>query len=164
MQTPNIHLELWEQLLQGRKLRNATNDNWKKIDFMLNEVQLQLDDETLKTELDNLRNELLALISQIVVEGGGEDSSLEVRIARTDLYGKIYNLLSERLNADQKAAAAKSRIFTGSAIPDVSEMNTGDLYLKPIGNVDELENSIIIGNLGQEGSEDPFILTKVGSV
>ncbi|KRN62104.1 hypothetical protein [Carnobacterium maltaromaticum] len=164
MQTQNIYLELWEQLLQGRDLRNATNDNWKKIDYLLGNVQEQLDDDTLKKELNNLRNELLGLISQIVIEGGGEDSSVEVRLARTDIYGKIYDLLGDRLNADQKVAAAKSRIFTGSAIPDISEMNTGDLYLKPIGNIDELDNSIIIGNLGQEGSDDPFILIKVGSV
>lgn len=164
MQTPTIFLELWEQLLQGRDLRNATNDNWKKIDFALKEVQLQLDDDSLKNELENMRNELLALISQLVIEGGGDDSSIEVRLARTDMYGKIYNLLSERLNADQKIAASKSRIFTGSAIPNLSEMNTGDLYLKPIGSIDELGNSVVIGNLGQEGSDEPFILVKVGSV
>lgn len=164
MQTPTILLELWEQLLQGRDLRNATNDNWKKIDFALKEVQLQLDDDSLKNELENMRNELLALISQLVIEGGGDDSSIEVRLARTDMYGKIYNLLSERLNADQKIAASKSRIFTGSAIPNLSEMNTGDLYLKPIGSIDELGNSVVIGNLGQEGSDEPFILVKVGSV
>lgn len=164
MQTPTIFLDLWEQLIQGRDLRNATNDNWKKIDFTLKEVQLQLDDDSLKIELENMRNELLALISQLVIEGGGEDSSIEVRLARTNMYGKIYDLLSERLNADQKVAAAKSTIYTGSAMPDISKMNTGDLYLKPIGNIDELDNSIIIGNLGQEGSDDPFILIKVGSV
>lgn len=164
MQTPTILLELWEQLLQGRDLRNATNDNWKKIDFALKEVQLQLDDDSLKNELENMRNELLALISQLVIEGGGDDSKIEVRLARTDMYGKIYNLLSERLNADQKIAASKSRIFTGSAIPNLSEMNTGDLYLKPIGSIDELGNSVVIGNLGQEGSDEPFILVKVGSV
>lgn len=164
MQTQTIFLDLWEHLLQGRNLRNATNDNWKKIDFALKEVQLQLDDDSLSDELENMRNELLALISQIVIEGGGGDSSLEVRLARTNMYGKIYDLLSERLNADQKVAASKSRIFTGSAIPNVSEMNTGDLYLKPVGSVNELGNSIIIGNLGLEGSDEAFILTKVGSV
>lgn len=78
-----FELHKWEDALNNRKLRNDTNDNWKRLEDII--AELYKADSGVRSRIDNL-----------VLNSGG-DSPLEVIDARTDTLGNIRDTLQARL-------------------------------------------------------------------